>query len=85
MDTGKKEIGYGKDFLRSIVNASNVETMTNIKTDGNKCGPPWIIHRSEMSFRGSKSHLQQTNDRVRGHTRGALSAETTPFMMEEEA
>lgn len=33
---------------------------------------------------GSKSHRQQTNDRVRGLRQGALSAGTTLFMMEEE-
>lgn len=59
---GKAKIGYGKDFwgAEKSLNASNVKTMTDIKTDGNKCRPLWINHCCKISFRGSKSHLQQT-------------------------
>lgn len=70
---GKRRKLDGKDFWggEKSLNASNVKTMASIKTDGNKCGPLWINHCCKISFRGSKSHLPQTNDRVRGLTTGS--------------
>lgn len=86
------KIGHGKGenwiwerFQRSreSLNASNVKTMTDIKTDGNKYRPLWINHCCKISFRGSKSHLHQTNDRVRGLKQGVLSDGTILSLMEE--